>query len=85
MLCREHEVAVRAQKDHVVSDADLCDHRIDSSNLHAGFATNVAELGSSNVIRAIRLQQGKRRKALDDLRAGLWPGKPLKQLLDDSD
>ena len=83
MLGRQGEVHVRAQQRQVVSDADLGEQSVDSSYLNAGPATGVAELSRRNVVLTVRLKQGQRGKALDDLRSRLRTCKSLKKLLQD--
>lgn len=61
------EVTVGGQKNDVVSDAQLCEQCIDRAHLHACSSASVTQVRRRDVVFAIRLQQGQRSKALDDL------------------
>jgi hypothetical protein len=77
---REFEVVVGTEERQFVPDAQLREQRIDAANLNSGSPTGVSQRSGEDVVFAV-LEQRKRSKALDDLRAGFRPGETLQQLL----
>lgn len=76
-----HKVIVRGEQCQFVGDAKLCKQRIDRRDLHAGASTAIAQIRGIDVILPARIEQWQRRKTIDDVLAGAWPGEPLEQLL----
>ena len=77
------EVFVGTQQYSLMSDAQLCDERVDRTQLHTRPAACASEARCSDVVFPIWLNQSERGKALHDLLARLGPGEALKKLLQD--
>ena len=83
MFRRVDEVLIGAQQNNVVSDAKLCDERVDCANLNTCPAARVSKARCGNVVLAIWLDQCERRKPLDYLFACLGACEALEYLLQD--
>ena len=62
-------------------NAQLSEQRVDRADLDACPAACVAKISGCDMVFAIRLQQGKRCEALNDLCPRLRSGESLKQFL----
>lgn len=71
MLRGVYEVLISAQQNNLVPDAELRDERVDRTNLHARPTARVSKTRRGNMVFAVRLDQRKRREALDYLRTCL--------------
>lgn len=63
----QHEVPIGAQHREVVPQAQLGQQRVDRADLYAGSPATVPEVGGSDLIFAIGLQDWQGRESFDDL------------------
>jgi hypothetical protein len=61
------EVIVSCEHGQVVSDAELCQQRVDRSDLYAGAPALISELGRLDMVFPIRSDQGQDLKDLPAL------------------
>ena len=76
------EVMVGTQHDELVSNAELCEERVDRADLQAAAATVVAKVGRSCVILALRHDQRQRSESIDDLLSRFRAAESLQDLLE---
>ena len=81
MLRRVREILIRAQKNEVMSDAELRNQSINGSDLYTRPATRVSHGCRSHMVFAVRLDQCQRREPLDNLLARLGTSETLKKFL----
>lgn len=75
------EVFVAGEHCEVVMQTELGQQRIDRTGLYSPAATTVSQIGGLNMILTGRHQERYGGKAVKDLIARFWTGKPLKKLL----
>jgi hypothetical protein len=65
------EVIVRAEQDQIVSQTELDEHRVDSSDLDTMPAAGVADCSGFDVVFTVWLQESERGESFDQLGACL--------------
>lgn len=83
MLGDTVKIGVGGQHRQLEADAELCQERVDRSDLNAAPAAIVAKIRGRDVILAFGPQEWEGTETLDDRLASARPPKPLKQLLQD--
>ena len=77
------EVLVGGEQNQIVPAAKLDEQGIDGSDLHAAAAAGIADLCRVDVIFPVRLEEGQRAEAFNQLDTGLRPCEALQQFLED--
>ena len=62
---------------------ELNEHCVNGSNLDAVAAAQIADFRSFDMVFSVWLDESKRGKPFDQLAPSLWPGKALKEFLED--
>jgi len=79
----KHEIAVGAQQRKLVTNAELCNRRVDRADLHPCTTASIAQICSVDVILPVRGEERHGRKPVDDVLTRARAGKSLKQFLQD--
>jgi hypothetical protein len=77
------EVAVRAEQDEIVLEAELDENGVDRSDLDAAPPAAFANFSGLDVVVTLRLQESERGKPLDQLPTRLGSGEALEKFLQD--
>src|SRR5258708_16090464 len=74
------KVLVRREQREFVTDAELCEQRIDSADLHPAATAAVSQLRGIDVVLPVGRKERQRCKSIDDVFACTRTNKPLHQL-----
>ena len=77
------EVFIGRQHCELVMDAELCEQRVDGTDLHTGPTTAVAQLRGSDVIFPVRAEERQSPEPVNDVLTRAGSGKTLQQFLQD--
>ena len=77
------KVLVRREQREFVTDAELCEQRIDSADLHPAATAAVTQLRGIDVVLPVGRKERQRCKSIDDVFACTRTSKPLQQFLQD--
>ena len=75
------EVVVGRQQAEVMANAKLCQQSVDGADLNTCATAAVAQLSSVDVVLTVRAEQWQGGETFDDVPAGTWTRKALKQFL----
>ena len=77
------KVLVRREQRESMTDAELCEQRIDSTDLHPAATAAVSQLRGIDVVLPVGRKERQRCKSIDDVFACTRTSKPLQQFLQD--
>ena len=77
------KVLVRREQREFVTDAELCEQRIDSTDLHSAATAAVSQLRGIDVVLPVGRKERQRCESIDDVFACTRTSKPLQKFLQD--